>query len=401
MPVSGLICVCRAKRKKFMETQIKKHGGSCAAKNFIFVTLFVAGDAIGASVLGLPIVMHRVGFIPACLACILMSILMAVAELLMARLFIESGAGDLSSAFAMKLGKFGANLFNASYFLLFFCLLVAYWNGTGAILEKFPIGRQLFFLIICLSICCLFFGFRVAGPVNTFLTICMGASFLWLGAETLSMESVNLAETMNFGAVAASLPIVVCSYCFHDTIPTICRQLEYNKMAIKWAVICGILFPLTLNVGVLFIGFRVLSAHDLAIGAQNGWPVFVALADKLSSRTIAVAGNAFSLFAILSSLVGVTTTMSGAVREIFADRRRVLSAVKFVIILLLPLLISATCPGIFLRTLEFSGGILSNLMVGILPIAVLIRERRIGCGYGAVLLIFLLIFCLEINNLLH
>jgi tyrosine-specific transport protein len=291
-------------------------------------------------------------------------------------------------------------LFNASYFLLFFCLLVAYWNGTAAILGKFPFGHQLFPLIIFLSICCLLFGFRVAGPVNTLLTACMAVSFLCLGAETFSAGGIALMERMNFAAVAASLPIVVCSYCFHGAIPTICRQLEYDKKMINWAVICGILFPLAFNLGVLFIGFRALTAQDLAIGAQNGWPVFVALAGKLSSRRIAVIGNAFSLFAILSSLVGVTTTMKGAIREICGNRQKAVPVIEFAVILLLPLFVSTVCPGIFLRTLEFSGGILSNLMVGILPIIVLIREGRMGRGYGALLLVFLLIFALELSNLM-
>jgi hypothetical protein len=64
-------------------------------------------------------------------------------------------------------------------------------------------------------------------------------------------------------------------------------------------------------------------------------------------------------------------------------------------------MVAYLCPKIFLKALDFSGGILSNLMVGILPIAVLIRERKLNFQYFALLLIFLWIFILELIRLAH
>ncbi|MDR1595765.1 MAG: hypothetical protein LBR91_02470 [Puniceicoccales bacterium] len=380
-----------------MKTQNKKsdHGSCSPWKKFTMVVLFVAGNAIGASVLGLPVVMHAAGFIPACIVCILMSVVMAAAELLMVRIFIESGADDLCGMFRAKLGPLGANLFAFSYFALFFCLLVAYWSGTRDILRTFPRFNTTFPLLILLSGCCILFGFKVAGPANTFLTTCMFVTFLCLGLKTFTCEGGNLTKTVNFGATTAALSIVICSYCFHGAIPMVCRQLDFNRRIINWAVICGVLFPLMFNIGILFVSFRVLTAQDLAVGAANECPVFVVLDNKLLSKEFSTIGNLFSIFAILSSLIGVTTTMKGAIGEICSGRKVTSAVAGFTIVLLLPLAIALSCPGMFLKALRFSGGILSNFMVEILPIAVLIKEKKINLKYCALLLIFLWIFCLE------
>ncbi|MDR1432805.1 MAG: hypothetical protein LBI61_00480 [Puniceicoccales bacterium] len=369
-------------------------------RRFLVVVLFVAGNAIGASVLGLPIVMRSAGFVPACAACLLMSLVMAYAELLLARLFMESGASDLPGMFKTKLGPLGAALFNCSYFVLFFCLLVAYWAGTRAIFGAFSLGNAALWLTICAIACCLIFDFRAAGPINTLLTVGLLLSFACLGLKTFACHGGNLMETINFRAAAAALPIVICSYCFHGAIPLICHQLNCDRKMIGAAVICGIFFPLMFNLCILFVGFRVLSASDLAEGAANGWPLFVALANKLSAKSFFLLGNLFSIFAILSSLVGVTTTMKGAVADICGSRKKTSAFIEFAVILLLPLSVAIYCPKIFISTLEFSGGILSNLMVGILPLAALIRAKAMNWKYALLLALFVNIFCLELAKLI-
>ncbi|MDR1401839.1 MAG: hypothetical protein LBI81_02695 [Puniceicoccales bacterium] len=367
--------------------------------NFPVIVLFVAGNAIGASVLGLPVVMRNAGFVPACVACVLMSFVMACAQMLLARMFMESGSRDLPGMFRAKLGPWGGALFNGCYFVLFFCLLVAYWTGTRAVFNALSLGSGAFGLAIFVIACCLAFGFRIAGPVNTLLTACLFLSFLCLGLKTFTSIGRNLTEAMNFRAATAALSIIVCSYCFHGAIPLICRQLNYDKKMVNAAVICGILLPLLVNICILFIGFRVLSAKELAEGAANGWPLFVALGNKLSTKSFFVLGNLFSIFAIFSSLVGVTTTMKGAVADICGGHKKISTMVEFIAILLLPLAIAIYCPGIFISALEFSGGILSNLMVGILPLAALIRARALNWKYAILLAIFLWIFGLELAKL--
>ncbi|MDR1413575.1 MAG: hypothetical protein LBI56_01370 [Puniceicoccales bacterium] len=368
-------------------------------KRFLTVVFFIAGNAIGASVLGLPIAMREAGFIPACTVCLFMSLVMAWAELLLARMFMESGSSDLPGMFKSKLGHAGGVVFNCCYFILFFCLLVAYWTGTRAILNAFSLGSWSLWATIFAVGCCLCLGFRVAGPLNTLLTTCMALAFLYLGWETFATAGGNFLGAMNFRAATAALPIVVCSYCFHGAIPLICRQLNCDRKMIDAAIITGVVLPLMFNIAILFIGFRVLSPQELAEGAANGWPLFVALENKLSSRVFFVTGNLFSIFAILSSLVGVTTTMKGALADAINVGNKMLFPLEFAVILLLPLAIAILCPQIFIGTLEFSGGILSNLMVGILPALALIRGRIMDWKRSILLAIFLWIFGLEIIKL--
>jgi tyrosine-specific transport protein len=304
--------------------------------------------------------------------------------------------------FREKLGRGGSSLFNASYFVLFFCLLVAYFVGIRAIYGIFRFGSAIFWLSVCGMGLCLAFGFKVAAKVNACLTYTMFALFLFLAAKTIASPGMPLTETMNFGAAIFALPVVICSYCFHGAIPLICQQLDGNWRCVRKAIVLGALFPMLFNLSILLIGFRVLTPGDLAEGAKNGWPVFVAMAHRFSSHAFIDIGNLFSIFAILSSLVGVTTTMRGAVRDVCGNRGKPVPVVEFAVILFMPVMVALHWPKIFIKALEFSGGILSNFMVGILPIVVLIKERRLNWKDGVLLAVFLCIFCIEgIGLILH
>jgi tyrosine-specific transport protein len=376
-------------------------GSNVPLGRLLAVIIFIAGNAIGASVLGLPVVVRSAGFVPACVACVAMCAVMVSAQLLMVKLFIESGANDLPGMFRNRLGARVAAIFNFSYFTLFFCLLVAYWAGSRTVLSIFPSGCVVFSLTILTIACCLVFGFRAASAVNSLLTVCMGLVFLCLCAKTLAWNGIKLADTINFKAALSALPIVILSYCFHGAIPLICQQLNRDMRAVKIAVVFGALCPLIFNISILFVAFRLLTPNDLALGEANGWPVFVALANKFSSNVFHALGNLFSIFAILSSLVGVTITTSGAVRDVCPARWKTLSrTVEFFVVLLLPLAVAMSHPRIFIRILEFAGGILSNLMVGILPIAALIRVKRANWKHAALLVIFAYILCLELSKLI-
>ncbi|MDR1401877.1 MAG: hypothetical protein LBI81_02895 [Puniceicoccales bacterium] len=368
-------------------------------RKFISAVLFIAGTAIGASVLGLPIDMRLAGLIPASLVCILMGVAMGGAQLMMANIFIDGKSNDLPAMFTAKLGPLAGRLFTLTYALLIFCLLVAFWTGTAGTFKIFSLGNVAMGLVLICAACCLEFGFAFASPLNSFLTFCMILTFLCLVGKAIISGNVSPLDMINFKEAAYALPIVMCSYGFFPVIPLICRQFKNDKKMIGKAIIWGAALPIIFNLTILAVSFSVLSQQELAEGAANGWPVFVALKNKLKVDSLVIWGNLFSIFSILSSLLGVTTSMKGAFMGICKNRTTLARITELVVVLLVPFFVAMLCPGIFIKILGFAGGILVNILVGLLPIIVLLKNRIINWKHLPLFAIFSYTFYVEIYKL--
>ncbi|MDR1433205.1 MAG: hypothetical protein LBI61_02585 [Puniceicoccales bacterium] len=370
-------------------------------RKLLSAVLFIAGTAIGASVLGLPIDMRLAGLAPASLVCILMGVATGGAQLMMAHIFLDAKANDLPAMFTEKLGTVGGRLFTLTYATLIFCLLVAFWTGTTRTFEVFSFGNVAVIAVFIGTACCLGFGFSFAAPLNTFLTTCMGLAFLCLVGKTIVSRSVSPLDMVNFKAAALAMPMVMCSYGFFPVIPMVCQLFENDRKMVSKAIIWGASLPIIFNLTILAVSFSALTQQELANGAANGWPVFVALKNKLQVDSLAVLGNLFSIFSILSSLLGVTTSMKGAFMDIGKSWPTLARVAEFVVVLIVPFLVAMLCPGIFIKILGFAGGILVNILVGLLPIIVFMKNRTMNWKHTLLLAIFFCTFCVELVNLFY
>jgi tyrosine-specific transport protein len=285
---------------------------------------------------------------------------------------IETRAFDLPSLFLKTLGKPGVIIFSTAYFTLFFCLLVAYWTGLGSIFAKvsFPCRGALLLVVTVL----LFHGFRSIGPLNVVLT---GGFIIAFGALIFSIFQVKgkaLAGIGDWGILNRSLAVILCSYGFHGAVPFVCSQLDFDRKSIGKAIILGTFFPFLFNVIILWASFRALSPEELTRGLEQGLPVFAILGQKEGMELCSLWGQIFSFFAIITSLIGVSLTMGNALQDCFSGRVMKLPIIG--ISVLLPFAISFYNPSIFIRTLEFAGGILLNIIAGILPLIARIRARK-------------------------
>ncbi|MDR1456664.1 MAG: hypothetical protein LBI34_01225 [Puniceicoccales bacterium] len=366
----------------------------------ILSILFIAGNAIGAGVLGLPLVLGRAGFMASVVACLMLYFLALGAGLMFAKLFCKNHQKDLPTFFFQELGKSGLNIFSISFFSLFFCLLVAYWAGLISIFGAFGSFVWPLFLsaliAIFLQTCGTAFLSRAVGA----LTIGLIISFLGLIFSTFFQGGEGLFAAGNWRVANLALPILFCSYGFQGAIPIVCRQLNFRWEDIKRAIFYGTLLPLIFNIFVLLISFRALTVDELLKGAAEGIPVFLLFKEKFSSSCFVTLGQCFSFFAIGSSLLGVTATLSGALRDIF-HRYEWYEKVEVVLIIIFPLFIAVYCAHIFITALEVAGGICLNLIAGILPSLVAIRRKVPGPLPWIFLFAFLYVFFIELFNLIH
>ncbi|MDR1413319.1 MAG: hypothetical protein LBI56_00005, partial [Puniceicoccales bacterium] len=152
-------------------------------KHYFWDSVFlIAGMAVGASVLGLPVALRRCGYWPALVGTLLIYLCTLASGVLLARLFVANHDNDLPTLFRRHLGRFGAALFNISYFTLAFCLLVAYWSCLNGIF------RNLAPVVIAIGVLLYFglrHGFELLGKLNGVLTIVLIFSFATLVISAL------------------------------------------------------------------------------------------------------------------------------------------------------------------------------------------------------------------------
>ncbi|MDR1434803.1 MAG: hypothetical protein LBI77_00135 [Puniceicoccales bacterium] len=367
---------------------------------FLNAIFLVAGTSIGASELGLPVALRHSGYLPAVVGMLGIYICMLASGILLAKLFIGERQRNLPALFQKYLGGLGATLFNGSYFSLAFCLLVAYWSGIQSILSSFHGG--LFTLIVLLIAAigiyyCLRHNFRLLYFFNTILTIGLILSFIFLVLASFRSSSLSLFHSTNWSQLPSSLPLILCSFGYHQVIPMVCQQLDYDRRVINRALLAGTLFPLIFNIIILTIGFRLFSTDELSEAARLGMPVFVLLKEHFHSNFFVYVGQCFSFFAIATSLLGVSMALRGALYDIFEGQKILQRSTELLIIF--PLFIAIVKPQLFFTVLGLAGGIFGNLMAGLLPTTPFLKAGYFRFRYLLLWLAFVAVFVLECVNL--
>ncbi|MDR1303363.1 MAG: hypothetical protein LBJ81_01940, partial [Puniceicoccales bacterium] len=125
---------------------------------------------------------------------------------------------------------------------------------------------------------------------------------------------------------------------------------------------------------IIFVSFRALSVDELRGGLARGLPVFALLCEKEGMQLCALWGQIFSFFAIITSLIGVSLTTGNALQDCFSGK--LASIFPIIVTVGLPFVISVYNPSIFIRTLEFAGGIFLNIIAGILPLVAKMRNEK-------------------------
>jgi tyrosine-specific transport protein len=333
------------------------------------IILFIAGNAIGTSILELPVALGSAGFWPSLIAISILYGAMLYTGQILADFAVKTRSFNLPSLFRKMLDKPGLAIFYMAYFTLFFCLLVTYWIRLRALIS--PYCECLPPVIILL----LFQGFRFIGPLNALLTAGLIAAFAVLiffmlkTGNRIPMEKMSSLEGLNH-----SLSIILCSYGFHGTVPFLCRELNLNKKLIKKAIITGTLFPFIFNVIILLGSFRVFSAEELQ--RESKLPIFTLLCGMEGMHWCTQWGQIFSFLAIITSLIGISLTFGNALQDYFSEKS--MKIFPLIVTVGLPFVFSICTPSIFIRILEFTEGILLNIITGILPLAMKIK---VGTGH--------------------
>ncbi|PMK76393.1 tyrosine transporter [Vibrio cyclitrophicus] len=366
-------------------------------------SLIIAGTALGAGMLAIPMVLAQFGLLYGTLLMVLICFGTTYAALLLLEATIKAGGGlGLNSIVRKTLGRQGQLLTNGLLYALLICLLMAYILGAGDLLSKLlsnfgieitATTSQIVFTLIAGAVVAS--GTGVIDKLNRALFFVMLASlFATMTFLAPSMTQENLMQVTSHDHVdlIKTSAILFTSFGFMVVIPTL---VSYNHEAtdkqLRNMVIVGSLIPLVCYLCWLFAvvgnlseeqfrSFKNVSDLMAAFEAQSPW-----------------VGNILSTFtglALLTSFFGVAMALFNQNKDMFNQN----TAVTYCISFILPLVGSLLAADKFLQVLNYAGIILVFLAVFV-PLVMVHKQRfmkvaddRYRAEGGNVMMLFSLLF---------
>lgn len=347
--------------------------------------LLVAGTTIGGGMLALPVLTSPGGFLPSIFIYLTCWLFMSLTGLLFLELSLQMGEGvNIVSMASRTLGWSGKLFAWVLYLFLFYCLTVAYIVGCGDILSTTMHGlipRAWGPLIFCF----IFAPFVYAGPhlvgkLNYFL---MGGlaffycAFVYLGVPEIHVE--NLAHR-DWGLSLLALPIAFTAFAYQGIIPTLFTYLDRNPLKVKASIWIGTSIPLVTYLiwQGLILGIIPLEGPDgLKEALLEGRNAVYPLKSRLNNPHIFLIGQYFAFFALLTSFFGVTLGLLDFLADGLSIKKNPWGKTFLCILIFVPpLLIALVHPDIFLQALDFAGGYGCSLLLGLLPILMVAKQRQ-------------------------
>jgi len=285
------------------------------------------------------------------------------------------------------LGKPGKVACWILYLFLFYSLLLAYISGIGALSGKiltqffhipFPDwGGSLFFVLLFGWV--VYLGTRPVDLWNRLLMVGkIGAfcAFVFLGAQYVDL---SLLERSAPQYAVFALPILVISFGFHNMIPSLTDYLAGDTKRVVRAIIFGGLFALA-----IYLVWQVVVLGIVPFEGDNGILASLRGGEEAAQAVIGTLGASWAsycttflaFFAILTSFLAQALGLSHFLADgLGVSHKRKEEFWLVVLTLVPPLLLAIAYPNIFLKALNFAGGICAVILFGIMPVLMVWRGR--------------------------
>ena len=349
----------------------------------------VAGTAIGAGMLALPLATAALGFWQAIILMLLIWGLSAYTSLLMLEINLKSGVGDNLHVITGKLlGKKGQLIQGASFLSLLFALTAAYLTGGSSLLSlkaQTMLNMELDHTTAVLLFTLILGGFAALGVawvdkvsrlLFSLMVIALALVVFFLMPEVSPGQMMMQAVTDNLGnAWMAAVPVVFTSFGFHVCIATLVRYLDGDTEALRKVLLIGSTIPLACYILWLMVTLGTVGGPDIN-GFNGSLPKLVtALQAIVESDFISKTVSLFADLALITSFLGVTLSLYDFVAELTRAAQTLVGRIQtWLITFVPPLLCALFYPDGFVAVLGFAAVPLV-VMIIFLPIAMVLRQR--------------------------
>ncbi len=356
----------------------------------------VAGTAIGAGMLALPLATAALGIIPAIVLLVLIWGVSAYTSLLMLEINLRTGVGDNVHAITGKvLGKRGQLVQGASFLSLLFALTAAYLTGGSSLLVlkaetmfDVALDNQVAVVMFTLTLG-LFAALGVAwvDKVSRILFSLMIALLVvtvgFLMPEVSpSKMAVAAMEGGNFNVWMAAIPVVFTSFGFHVCIATLVRYLDGDTMTLRKVLLIGSTLPLLCYILWLLVTLGTVGGEAIH-GFGGSLPALVSsLQDIAAQPWVSKCISLFADFALVTSFLGVTLSLYDFIGELTRARPTIAGRIQtWLITFVPPVLCALYIPEGFVAVLGFAA-IPLVVMIIFLPIVMALKQRPLATDNG-------------------
>lgn len=342
--------------------------------------LILSGTALGAGMLAIPMVLAQFGLFYSTLLMLVICAGTTYAALLLAEACSKTElAFGINTVANKTLGKGGQLITNVLFYLLLFCMLIAYILGAADLIKRIllmmdvEISIELAQVIFTLGAsACVVYGTQFIDKLNRVLFLFMIAMLaLTLIILIPGMTADNLTQVTNHdkGMLFDTSTILFTSFASMPVIPSL---VAYNKEATKQQlrnmIILGSVIPLICYLVWLYAVVGNLAANEITHFANIS-----DLIQTFSAKNeyIEIILSVFTSLALLTSFLGVAMALYHQNKDMISHNKVVSYACTFI----LPLLGASLAADQFLSVLSYAGVILVFLAVFI-PLAMVVTLRK-------------------------
>lgn len=355
--------------------------------------LLVSGCCIGSGMLALPISTGVAGYVPSIFVLLVTWLFMLSTGLMILELNIKYGKDvNLATMAERTLGFPGKLISWGTFLFLFYCVMVAYSVGSGALFvsslemisgETIPAWTGSFFFVLLFGTC-VYLGTGIVDHFNRVLMIGLVTSYCFLITAGISEVDASLLVNSNWKASPFVIPVAIVGFGFHQLVPTLTAYFEGDSQKMKKVIVGGCTVPLMVYIfwETLVLGIVPFDGEGgIHQALMKGETATQALVGFLQNPWLIVAAQSFAFFALVTSFLGVSLSFV----DFLADGLKVEKTGEGKVflcslVMLPPFVISLTYPGIFLTALDYAGGFGAALLFGVLPPLMVWSARYRGDG---------------------
>lgn len=350
--------------------------------------LLVSGTTIGAAMLALPVSTGLAGFFPSVVLLLACWVFMTYTAFLMLEVNLWLGENtNLISMAKATLGRWGQALSWVTYLFLLYALTTAYIAGSGPIVidairaltgVEIPTYAGSIPLLLLFG----FFVYRGTASVDYVNRILMiGLVIAYAAMVVLITPHVEktLLQHTYWPALLIAVSVVSTSFGFHIIIPSLTTYLQKDISKLKQTILIGSIIPVVVYIVWEFLALGVIPVegeHSIMSGYEQGTNGAQLLSSILNNTTIAIFARCFAFFAIVTSFIGVSLSLSDFLADGLKIKKTRGGRITLCLLTFIPpLLFALTDPRAFLTALEYAGAFGVIILLGFLPALMVWRGR--------------------------
>lgn len=358
-------------------------------KTIVWTAGLVVGNLIGAGILALPVSLGLSGMAPALLLLGIYGAVMFFSAEILSREAVEkkSSTFDLPSLYGKYLGPWGKWVAVITNGIILYGLLVAYISGASQILgDIFSASSAVSWIALGCAVVFSLLAILDLSLINKYNTLLVGvllAVFTLLLLLSFPKIEPDRLFHDHWEYAPLAIPLAVTACHFHNIIPVLCKNLNWDLRAMRKAVIIGMIIALAMNILWTMCGIGTLPRHgdnSLVLAYTRNLPATVPMGNVLGSTAFAVLAAGFSISAIVTSFIANGLGLMSFSKDLLAHSRlrktSHLDLIIKVMTFLPPAIIALLWPNVFIKALDVVGGIGIVTLFGILPCLIALRRKE-------------------------